>query len=137
MMAVVLIAVIVVVGFVVFFQFKVRRDIDKINLNFRKDHETYEKYKDKQKQWEIEQALFDKIRKKRRVKMNRKQRRLMYKKYPAFRNVIKEQLGEAAQGLETAFKKKWQDFNEIQSKEEISRKILRDQLEFIKNEEKN
>lgn len=68
MMAVVLIAVIVVVGFVVFFQFKVRRDIDKINLNFRKDHETYEKYKDKQKQWEIEQALFDKIRRKRRVK---------------------------------------------------------------------
>lgn len=68
MMAVVLIAVIVVVGFVAFFQFKVRRDIDKINLNFHKDYETYEKYKDKQKQWEIEQALFDKIRKKRRVK---------------------------------------------------------------------
>lgn len=68
MMAVVLIAVIVVVGFVVFFQFKVRRDIDKINLNFRKDHETYEKYKDKQKQWEIEQALFDKIRKERKIK---------------------------------------------------------------------
>lgn len=68
MMAVVLIAAIVVVGFVVFFQFKVRHDIDKINLNFRKDHETYEKYKDKQKQWEIEQALFDKIRRKRRVK---------------------------------------------------------------------
>lgn len=68
MMAVVLIAVIVVVGFVVFFQFKMRHDIDKINLNFRKDHETYEKYKDKQKQWEIEQALFDKIRRKRRVK---------------------------------------------------------------------
>lgn len=69
--------------------------------------------------------------------MNRKQRRLMYKKYPAFRNVIKEQLGEAAQGLETAFKKKWQESNKIQSKEEISRKILKDQLEFIKNEEKN
>lgn len=68
MMAVVLIAVIVVVGFVVFFQFKVRRDIDKINLNFRKDHETYEKYKDKQKQWEIEQVLFDKIRKERKIK---------------------------------------------------------------------
>lgn len=68
MMAVVLIAVIVVVGFVVFFQFKVRRDIDKINLNFRKDYETYERHKDKQKQWEIEQALFDKIRKKRKVK---------------------------------------------------------------------
>lgn len=68
MMAIVLIAVIVVVGFVVFFQFKVRRDIDKINLNFRKDHETYEKYKDKQKQWEIEQALFDKIRKERKIK---------------------------------------------------------------------
>lgn len=68
MMAVVLIAVIVVVGFVVFFWFKVRRDIDKINLNFRKDHETYEKYKDKQKQWEIEQALFDKIKKGRKIK---------------------------------------------------------------------
>lgn len=68
MMAVVLIAVIVVVGFVVFFQFKVRRDIDKINLNFRKDHETYEKDKDKQKQQEIEQALFDKIRKERKIK---------------------------------------------------------------------
>lgn len=68
MMAVVLIAVIVVVGFVVFFQFKVRRDIDKINLNFRKDYKTYERHKDKQKQWEIEQALFDKIRKKRKVK---------------------------------------------------------------------
>lgn len=68
MMAVVLIAVIVVVGFVVFFQFKVRLDIDKINLNFRKDHETYEKYKDKQKQWEIEQALFDKIRKEGKIK---------------------------------------------------------------------
>ena len=68
MMAVVLIAVIVVVGFVVFFQFKAGRDIDKINLNFRKDHETYEKYKDKQKQWEIEQALFDKIRKKKEGK---------------------------------------------------------------------
>lgn len=68
MMAVVLIAVIVVVGFVVFFQFKVRRDIDKINLNFRKDHETYEKDKDKQKQQEIEQVLFDKIRKERKIK---------------------------------------------------------------------
>ena len=68
MMAVVLIAVIVVVGFVVFFQFKVRRDIDKINLNFRKDYETYERHKDKQKQWEIEQALFNKIRKKRKIK---------------------------------------------------------------------
>lgn len=61
----------------------------------------------------------------------------MYKKYPAFRSVIKEQLGEAAQGLETAFKKKWQESNKIQSKEEISRKILEDQLEFIKNEERN
>lgn len=68
MMAVVLIAVIVVVGFVVFFQFKVRRDIDKINLNFRKDYETYERHKDKQKQWEIEQALFNKIRKERKIK---------------------------------------------------------------------
>lgn len=68
MMAVVLIAVIVVVGFAVFFQFKVRRDIDKINLNFRKDYETYERHKDKQKQWEIEQALFDKIRKERKIK---------------------------------------------------------------------
>lgn len=68
MMAVVLIAVIVVVGFVVFFWFKMKHDIDKINLNFCKGYETYEKYKDKQKQWEIEQALFDKIRKERRVK---------------------------------------------------------------------
>lgn len=68
MMAVVLIAVIVVVGSVAFFQFKVRRDIDKINLNFRKDYETYERHKDKQKQWEIEQALFDKIRKERKIK---------------------------------------------------------------------
>lgn len=48
----------------------------------------------------------------------------MYKKYPAFRNVIKEQLGEAAQGLETAFKKKWQESNKIQSKEEISRENI-------------
>ena len=61
----------------------------------------------------------------------------MYKKYPKLRNMIKEQSGEAAQGLETAFKKKWQDSNKIQLKEEISRKILEDQLEFIKNEEKN
>lgn len=68
MMAVVLIAAIVVVGFVVFFWFKMRHDIDKINLNFRKDHGTYEKYKDKQKQWEIEQALFNKIRKERKIK---------------------------------------------------------------------
>ena len=67
MIAVVLIAAIVVVGFVIFFWFKVRRDIDKINLNFRKDYETYEKYKDIQKQWEIEQALFDKIRKERKM----------------------------------------------------------------------
>lgn len=68
MIAVVLIAAIVVVGFVIFFWFKIRHDIDKINLNFRKGHETYEKYKDKQKQWEIEQALFDKIRKERKIK---------------------------------------------------------------------
>lgn len=68
MIVVVLIAAIVVVSFVVFFWFKVKRDIDKINLNFRKDHETYEKYKDKQKQWEIEQVLFDKIRKERKIK---------------------------------------------------------------------
>lgn len=68
MIAVVLIAAIVVVGFVIFFWFKIRHDIDKINLNFHKDHETYEKYKDKQKQWEIEQALFDKIRKERKIK---------------------------------------------------------------------
>ena len=68
MIAVALIAAIVVVGFVIFFWFKMKYDIDKINLNFRKDYETYEKYKDKQKQWEIKQALFDKIRKKRRVK---------------------------------------------------------------------
>lgn len=68
MIAVVLIAAIVVVGFVVFFCFKVRRDIDKINLNFRKDYEIYERHKDKQKQWEIEQALFDKIRKERKMK---------------------------------------------------------------------
>ena len=50
MIAVALIAAIVVVGFVVFFWFNVRRDINKINLNFRKDYETHEKYKDKQKQ---------------------------------------------------------------------------------------
>lgn len=68
MIAVALTAAIVVVGFVVFFWFKVRRDIDKINLNFRKDYETYEKYKDKQKQWEIEQVLFDKIRRERKIK---------------------------------------------------------------------
>lgn len=68
MIAVVLIAAIVVVGFVIFFWFKIRHDIDKINLNFRKDYETYEKYKDKQKQWEIEQVLFDKIRKERKIK---------------------------------------------------------------------
>ena len=67
MIAVALIAAIVVVGFVIFFWFKMKYDIDKINLNFRKDHETYEKYKDKQKQREIEQALFDKIRKERRI----------------------------------------------------------------------
>lgn len=68
MIAVVLIAAIVVVGFVIFFWFKIRGDIDKINLNFRKGHETHEKYKDKQKQWEIEQVLFDKIRKERKIK---------------------------------------------------------------------
>lgn len=45
----VLVAAIVSVGFITFFWFKVRHDIDKINLNFRKDYETYEKYKDKQK----------------------------------------------------------------------------------------
>lgn len=61
----------------------------------------------------------------------------MYKKYPTLRSVIKKQSGEAAQGLETAFKKKWQEFNKIQSKEEISRKILEGQLEFIKNEKRN
>ena len=49
MIAAALSAAIVVVGFVVFFWFKGRCDIDKINLNFRKDYETYEKYKDKQK----------------------------------------------------------------------------------------
>ena len=49
MMAVVLIAAIVVVSFVIFFWFKMKHDIDKINLNFRKGYETYEKYKDKQK----------------------------------------------------------------------------------------
>lgn len=48
MIAVVLIAAIIVVGFVIFFWFKIRRDIDKINLNFRKT-QIYEKYKDKQK----------------------------------------------------------------------------------------
>ena len=64
----VLVAAIVVVGFVIFFWFKMRGDIDKINLNFRKDYETYERHKDKQKQWEIEQALFDKIRKERKIK---------------------------------------------------------------------
>ena len=68
MIAVVLIAaIVVVVGFVIFFWFKMRCDIDKINLNFRKDHETYEKDKDKQKQQEIEQALFDKIRRERKM----------------------------------------------------------------------
>ena len=68
MIVVVLIAAIVVVSFIVFFWFKIEHDIDKINLNFRKDYKTYEKYKDKQKQWEIEQALFDKIRKERKIK---------------------------------------------------------------------
>lgn len=61
----------------------------------------------------------------------------MYKKYPAFRNVIKQQSEEAAQGLEIAFKKKWQEFNKIQSKEENSRKILEDQFESIKNKKRN
>lgn len=65
---VVLVAAIVSVGFITFFCFKVGYDIDKINLKFRKDYGTYEKYKDKQKQWEIEQALFDKIRKERKIK---------------------------------------------------------------------
>lgn len=68
MIAVVLIAAIAAVGFIAFFWFKMRRDIDKINLNFRKDYENHEKYKDKQKQWEIEQALFDKIKKERKIK---------------------------------------------------------------------
>ena len=45
----VLVAAIVVVGFVIFFWFKMRGDIDKINLNFRKGHETHERYKNKQK----------------------------------------------------------------------------------------
>lgn len=68
MIAVALTAAIVVVGLVIFFWFKIRRDIDKINLNFREGYEIYEKYKDKQKQWEIEQTLFDKIRKERKIK---------------------------------------------------------------------
>ena len=68
MIAVVLIAAIVSVGFIIFFWFKVRHDIDKINLNFRKNYEKHEKYKNKQKQWEIEQALFDKIKKERKIK---------------------------------------------------------------------
>lgn len=49
MIVVALIAAIVVVSFIVFFWFKIEHDIDKINLNFRKDYKTYEKYKDKQK----------------------------------------------------------------------------------------
>ena len=68
MIAVALIAAIASVGFIIFFWFKVRHDIDKINLNFRKNYEEHEKYKNKQKQWEIEQALFDKIRKERKIK---------------------------------------------------------------------
>ena len=64
----VLVAAIVVVGFVIFFWFKMRGDIDKINLNFRKGHETHERYKNKQKQLAIQQALFDKIRKERKIK---------------------------------------------------------------------
>lgn len=63
-----LVAAVVSVGFITFFWFKVMRDIDTINLNFREGYETREKNKDKQKQWEIEQALFDKIRKEREKK---------------------------------------------------------------------
>lgn len=37
-----------------------------------------------------------KLERKGRKKVNRKQRRLMYKKYPALRSVIKKQSGEAA-----------------------------------------
>ena len=63
-----LVAAVVSVSFITFFWFKVMRDIDTINLNFREGYEIHEKNKDKQKQWEIEQALFDKIRKEREIK---------------------------------------------------------------------
>ena len=63
-----LVAAVVSVSFITFFWFKVMRDIDTINLNFREGNETHEKNKDKQKQWEIEQVLFDKIRKERKIK---------------------------------------------------------------------
>ena len=44
-----LVAAVVSVSFITFFWFKVMRDIDTINLNFREGYEIHEKNKDKQK----------------------------------------------------------------------------------------
>ena len=71
MIAVILVAALVAatisMGFVTFFWLKIKHEIDKFDLNFQKDDSTYTKYKNKQKQWEIEQALFDKIRRERKI----------------------------------------------------------------------
>ena len=57
------VAAVVLLGFVFFFCLKISNEIDKINLNFKRNGETYVKYKNKQKQWRNQQALFSKIRK--------------------------------------------------------------------------
>lgn len=69
--------------------------------------------------------------------MNRKQRRSMYKKYPVLKKVVKEQSTKASQELETAFKKKWQNFSEIQSEKIIQWKNLGDQFKLIKDQKRN
>lgn len=63
-----LVAAIVSVGFITFFWLKIKHKIDKFDLNLREDSpQIYTKYKNKQKQWEIEQTLFDKIRRERKI----------------------------------------------------------------------
>lgn len=63
-----LVAGIISVGFITFFWLKIKYEIDKIDLDLQGDNLTYMRYKNKQKQWEIQQALFDKIRKERKIK---------------------------------------------------------------------
>lgn len=62
-----LVAAIVLVGFITFFWLKIKHEIDKFGLSLQEDSLIYAKYKNKQKQWEIEQALFDKNRKERKT----------------------------------------------------------------------
>lgn len=43
------VAAVVLLGFVFFFCLKISHEIDKINLNFKRNSEAYVKYKNKQK----------------------------------------------------------------------------------------